>query len=43
MMQALTMVKECVEVYLHFPNTPSRLGAQLKLRGGSGRRLKKTK
>jgi hypothetical protein len=23
-------VKECVELYLHFPNTPSWLGAQLK-------------
>jgi hypothetical protein len=25
-------VKECVELYLHSPNTPSRLGAQLKHR-----------
>jgi hypothetical protein len=25
-----TEVKECVELYLHFPNTPSWRGAQLK-------------
>jgi hypothetical protein len=26
-------VKECVELYLHSPNTPSWRGAQLKYRG----------
>jgi hypothetical protein len=28
-------VKECVELYLHFPNTPSWHGAQLKINTGT--------